>query len=163
MKGQLQSLYYTTASFDRHFAEMTDWIDLIMDKTSNFSESVVEEEDEVTLSSISFGMGLYLLSFLTFVGNAMVLHAIRTEKRLQTVSEDEAWRRQKLEAFDNGDDNNEELSEQLSCPNIWHSYCLEVGDEKVFPSFPSHSVSNFAPSLFLRIRLPALIHLKKRL
>lgn len=32
------------------------------------------------------GIALYVLSLLTFVGNAMVLHAIRTEKRLQTVS-----------------------------------------------------------------------------
>ena len=31
------------------------------------------------------GLVLYILSFLTTVGNAMVLHAIRTERRLQTV------------------------------------------------------------------------------
>jgi len=29
---------------------------------------------------------LAFLSLLTFVGNAMVLHAVRTERRLQTVS-----------------------------------------------------------------------------
>ena len=34
---------------------------------------------------IAAGVAMYALSFLTFVGNAMVLHAIRTEKRLQTV------------------------------------------------------------------------------
>ena len=34
---------------------------------------------------IPTGIGLYILSLLTLVGNAMVLHAIRTEKRLQTV------------------------------------------------------------------------------
>ena len=34
---------------------------------------------------IPTGILLYVLSFLTFVGNAMVLHAIRTDKRLQTV------------------------------------------------------------------------------
>ncbi|CAB4059784.1 HRH1 [Lepeophtheirus salmonis] len=40
-----------------------------------------------TLSTlIPTGLGLYIFSFTTFVGNAMVLHAIRTEKRLQTVS-----------------------------------------------------------------------------
>jgi hypothetical protein len=32
------------------------------------------------------GLVLYVISFLTTVGNAMVLHAIRTERRLQTVS-----------------------------------------------------------------------------
>ena len=35
---------------------------------------------------IPTGIILYVLSLLTFVGNAMVLHAIRTDKRLQTVS-----------------------------------------------------------------------------
>lgn len=37
-------------------------------------------------SAVAAGLALYVLSFLTFVGNAMVLHAIRTEKSLQTVS-----------------------------------------------------------------------------
>ena len=32
------------------------------------------------------GLALVLLSTITAVGNGMVLHAIRTEKRLQTVS-----------------------------------------------------------------------------
>lgn len=35
---------------------------------------------------IPLGFFLTLLSLLTFVGNAMVLHAVRTERRLQTVS-----------------------------------------------------------------------------
>ena len=41
----------------------------------------------VGVGGVATGIALYVLSFLTFVGNAMVLHAIRTEKRLQTVSE----------------------------------------------------------------------------
>ena len=32
------------------------------------------------------GLVLYIISFLTTVGNGLVLHAIRTERRLQTVS-----------------------------------------------------------------------------
>ena len=40
----------------------------------------------VGVGGVATGIALYVLSFLTFVGNAMVLHAIRTEKRLQTVS-----------------------------------------------------------------------------
>ncbi|XP_023238116.1 histamine H1 receptor-like [Centruroides sculpturatus] len=36
--------------------------------------------------AVPMGISLYTLSLLTFVGNAMVLHAIRTERRLQTVS-----------------------------------------------------------------------------
>ena len=35
---------------------------------------------------VPIGAALYLLSFVTIVGNAMVMHAFRTEKRLQTVS-----------------------------------------------------------------------------
>ena len=35
---------------------------------------------------IPVGVVLTLLSLLTFIGNAMVLHAVRTERRLQTVS-----------------------------------------------------------------------------
>ena len=42
----------------------------------------------VGVGGVATGIALYVLSFLTFVGNAMVLHAIRTEKRLQTVSEE---------------------------------------------------------------------------
>lgn len=40
-----------------------------------------------TALMIPTGIGLYTLSLLTFVGNAMVLYAIRTEKRLQTVGQ----------------------------------------------------------------------------
>ncbi len=39
------------------------------------------------LSLVAMGVGLYSLSLVTCVGNAMVLYAIRTEKRLQTVSD----------------------------------------------------------------------------
>ncbi|XP_064633010.1 muscarinic acetylcholine receptor M1-like [Lineus longissimus] len=35
---------------------------------------------------VVLGICLFLLSILTFTGNAMVLHAVRTERRLQTVS-----------------------------------------------------------------------------
>lgn len=35
---------------------------------------------------IGLGVVLAFLCMLTFVGNAMVLHAVRTERRLQTVS-----------------------------------------------------------------------------
>ena len=56
------------------------------------SDDMFNDEDSVdlefTLSTVvipTTGIGLYILSLLTFVGNAMVLHAIRTDKRLQTV------------------------------------------------------------------------------
>ena len=48
----------------------------------------LDEDTQFTLSTVvipTTGIGLYVLSLLTFVGNAMVLHAIRTDKRLQTV------------------------------------------------------------------------------
>lgn len=45
------------------------------------------EDPALELSlAVPMGIGMYLLSLLTVVGNAMVLHAIRTERRLQTVS-----------------------------------------------------------------------------
>ena len=40
---------------------------------------------------IPTGIGLYILSLATLVGNAMVLHAIRTEKRLQTVRHSKSY------------------------------------------------------------------------
>lgn len=39
-----------------------------------------------TFQQVILGVALYTLSFLTLAGNTMVLHAIRTERRLQTVS-----------------------------------------------------------------------------
>ncbi len=40
---------------------------------------------ENLLIAVPLGITLYALCFLTFVGNALVLHAIRTDRRLQTV------------------------------------------------------------------------------
>lgn len=62
---------------------------------SNMSEALTNYSGNIMSSSarripaaimIPTGIMLYVLSLLTFVGNAMVLHAIRTDKRLQTVS-----------------------------------------------------------------------------
>ena len=36
--------------------------------------------------AIPLGVGLSALALLTFLGNAMVVHAIRTERKLRTVS-----------------------------------------------------------------------------
>lgn len=46
-------------------------------------------ENNATLKlglAVPMGIFMYMLSLVTVVGNAMVLHAIRTERRLQTVS-----------------------------------------------------------------------------
>lgn len=43
-------------------------------------------EDGSTFQQVLLGVGLYTLSLLTLAGNTVVLHAIRTERRLQTVS-----------------------------------------------------------------------------
>ena len=48
------------------------------------SENLESALSTVVIPTAS-GIFLYILSLLTFVGNAMVLHAIRTDKRLQTV------------------------------------------------------------------------------
>ena len=51
------------------------------------NDTSTEDNVPVTLlRDIALGTVLGVLSLLTFVGNAMVLHAVRTDKRLQTVS-----------------------------------------------------------------------------
>jgi hypothetical protein len=48
-----------------------------------------DEKDNATLNlgvAVPMGIVMYLLSLVTVMGNAMVLHAIRTDRRLQTVS-----------------------------------------------------------------------------
>jgi hypothetical protein len=53
----------------------------------NSSSGDVEGSATVNLGlAVPMGIVMYLLSLVTVVGNAMVLHAIRTERRLQTVS-----------------------------------------------------------------------------
>ena len=55
-------------------------------KLTNFSTTEAGTASQIPAAvMIPTGILLYVLSFLTFVGNAMVLHAIRTDKRLQTV------------------------------------------------------------------------------
>lgn len=62
--------------------------------TSVFDENIENSsagnvEDNIPLNlglAVPMGIVMYLLSLVTVVGNAMVLHAIRTERRLQTVS-----------------------------------------------------------------------------
>ena len=56
--------------------------------TSSNSTLSAEEDNTAIglLGDISLGFVLGFLCMATFVGNAMVLHAVRTEKRLQTVS-----------------------------------------------------------------------------
>lgn len=44
------------------------------------------EEGKSLPSQVAMGLGLYSLALLTCVGNAMVVHAIRTEKSLRKVS-----------------------------------------------------------------------------
>ena len=55
---------------------------------ANSSSNVTLDDDDGDADAVvlaAAGLGLYALSLLTIVGNAMVLHAIRTEKSLQTV------------------------------------------------------------------------------
>ncbi len=49
------------------------------------------EDDTVVIGGdlaarVAMGIGLYMLAMVTCVGNGMVIHAIRTEKRLRKVS-----------------------------------------------------------------------------
>lgn len=52
---------------------------------ANFTDLYVQAHLDLT-EIIPLGVILAILSLVTFVGNVMVLHAIRTEKKLQTVS-----------------------------------------------------------------------------
>ncbi len=58
----------------------------LLNVTLSNHTSVADKGVDSIPTAIAAGLALYVLSFLTFVGNAMVLHAIRTEKSLQTVS-----------------------------------------------------------------------------
>ena len=81
---------------------------------------------------ISLGVLLGALSMLTFVGNAMVLHAVRTEKRLQTVRLN-LWRKRKS---CHGDD----FVSHLAAPKVVMMTTSGVAsDEK------NHQHDNFSP------------------
>jgi len=54
-------------------------------------EGLVDDPALELSLAVPMGIGMYMLSLLTVVGNAMVLHAIRTERRLQTVSSRLFW------------------------------------------------------------------------
>lgn len=62
----------------------TVWGNHTLELWSN--ETLLDEPAKELARDISLGVLLGALSMITFVGNAMVLHAVRTEKRLQTVS-----------------------------------------------------------------------------
>ena len=73
--------------------EEEPWTNLTSDSGSNStsmpSNLSIDSSSQSRMPAavmIPTGIMLYVLSLLTFVGNAMVLHAIRTDKRLQTVS-----------------------------------------------------------------------------
>ena len=74
---------YTGSRLDHYYPNSTNHRNL-----TEASLDTLNEEVEFTLSTVvipTTGIALYILSLLTLVGNAMVLHAIRTDKRLQTV------------------------------------------------------------------------------
>jgi len=54
--------------------------------TDNGSFVALTTEDHDLWRKVPLGIVLTLLCLLTTVGNAMVLHAVRTERRLQSVS-----------------------------------------------------------------------------
>lgn len=58
----------------------------LIENYTNGSLSLEPEGKHEVWRDIPLGLVLSLLSLLTFIGNAMVLHAVRTERRLQTVS-----------------------------------------------------------------------------
>ena len=86
-----RSTFFNVSAENASLSLDTNNVALASDQNSSFIDHhhfTEEEDDKFTLSTVvipTTGIGLYILSLLTFVGNAMVLHAIRTDKRLQTV------------------------------------------------------------------------------
>ena len=66
------------------------WNETMLGYTNSTEDSSADSlEHNPTLKlglAVPMGIFMYMLSLVTVVGNAMVLHAIRTERRLQTVS-----------------------------------------------------------------------------
>jgi hypothetical protein len=67
-----------------NYANLTNSIIVLTNNITNTTN--VSSSSIPAAIMVPTGIFLYILSLLTFVGNAMVLHAIRTDKRLQTVS-----------------------------------------------------------------------------
>lgn len=74
--------YSNGTAFDTLFP----WEDFFLNDTNNETSNNDLEQDDQIWREIPLGVLLVFLSLLTFVGNAMVLHAVKTERRLQTVS-----------------------------------------------------------------------------
>lgn len=74
------------SDFSDYFTSSPDW-DLLVSNFTNKSDLLIPAQEERDLwREIPLGIVLTLLCLLTTVGNAMVLHAVRTERRLQSVS-----------------------------------------------------------------------------
>lgn len=67
-----------------YFTTAQDWNAYVYNFTNITDVLTMEERD--LWREIPLGIVLTLLCLLTTVGNAMVLHAVRTERRLQSVS-----------------------------------------------------------------------------
>ena len=52
---------------------------------NNVTDGISDGGDIQLAARVAMGIGLYMLAMVTCVGNGMVIHAIRTEKRLRKV------------------------------------------------------------------------------
>ncbi|XP_052782177.1 histamine H1 receptor-like [Mya arenaria] len=68
------------------FSSSFDWTLVFGNDSSNSSEDQFVGDGKELWREIPLGIVLTFLCLLTTVGNAMVLHAVRTERRLQSVS-----------------------------------------------------------------------------
>lgn len=82
-----------STNFNFEFNDSTDYVtsapdwEVLLTNVSNTTTVFLFEQDERDLwREIPLGIILTFLCLLTTVGNAMVLHAVRTERRLQSVS-----------------------------------------------------------------------------
>ena len=69
---------------DNYLELSSDWEFFLLNIT-NDTDSLLTPEPRDLWQEIPLGVVLTLLCLMTIIGNAMVLHAVRTERRLQTV------------------------------------------------------------------------------
>ena len=69
---------------DNYLELSSDWEFFLLNIT-NDTDGLLTTEPRDLWQEIPLGVVLTLLCLMTIIGNAMVLHAVRTERRLQTV------------------------------------------------------------------------------
>ena len=78
------AIVHTENATDSYLELSSDW-DFFLLNFTNETDGLPTSEPRDLWQEIPLGVVLTLLCLITIIGNAMVLHAVRTERRLQTV------------------------------------------------------------------------------